>query len=109
QPPGGWKRFRRGLVSSGPDTNAALSVAFRGPGTLWSRNACLMPAETVHGWRPDVGAAVRGLKPGIIRYGGSALDDANLGDFEWKDTIGDPDKRKPFRAWGGLQPTGPGL
>ena len=25
------------------------------------------------------------------------------------DTIGDPDHRRPFRARGGLQPTGPGL
>jgi alpha-N-arabinofuranosidase len=54
-------------------------------------------------------AAVKALKPGVIRFGGSALDDPDLGDFEWKDTIGDVDKRKPFRAWGGLQPAGPGL
>jgi alpha-N-arabinofuranosidase len=68
-----------------------------------------MPEANVGGWRPDVVAAVRALKPGIIRFGGSALDDPNLGEFEWRDTIGDPDHRKPFRAWGGLQPTGPGL
>src|SRR5579864_3681442 len=68
-----------------------------------------MPDDAIGGWRPDVVAAVRALKPGIIRFGGSALDDANLGEFEWRDTIGDPERRKPFRAWGGLQPTGPGL
>ncbi len=68
-----------------------------------------MPERTVGGWRPDVVEAVRALKPGVIRFGGSALDDSNLGEFDWRDTIGDPDKRKPFRAWGGLQPTGPGL
>ena len=49
------------------------------------------------------------MRPGVIRFGGSALDDPNLGDFESRDTIGDPDRRKPFRAWGGLQPVGPGL
>ena len=49
------------------------------------------------------------MRPGIIRFGGSTLDDPNLGEFEWRDTIGDPDHRRPFRAWGGLQPTGPGL
>jgi alpha-N-arabinofuranosidase len=37
------------------------------------------------------------------------LDDANLGTFEWTDTIGDPDFRKPFQAWGGLQTMGAGL
>ncbi|MFL5341428.1 MAG: alpha-L-arabinofuranosidase C-terminal domain-containing protein, partial [Gemmataceae bacterium] len=68
-----------------------------------------MQEGTVGGWRPDVVEAVRALKPGVIRFGGSALDDSSLGEFDWRDTLGDPDRRKSFRAWGGLQPTGPGL
>src|SRR5207249_5247855 len=88
---------------------ATLSISFRGPAVLWLDNASLMPEETVGGWRPDVVAALRDLKPGVIRFGGSTLDDANLGDFEWKDTVGDPDRLQPVRAWGGLQPTAPGL
>jgi alpha-N-arabinofuranosidase len=104
-----WVKYRARLVPSAGDTNATLTVEFRGPGTLWIDNASLMPEDNVGGWRTDVVAAVRALKPGVIRFGGSALDDPNLGDFEWRDTIGDPDRRKPFRAWGGLQPSGPGL
>ena len=104
-----WTKQRAKLVFDGVDANATLSITFRGPGTLWLDNASLMPEKTVDGWRPDVVEAVKALKPGIIRFGGSALDDSNLGEFDWRDTIGDPDKRKPFRAWGGLQPTGPGL
>ena len=53
--------------------------------------------------------AVRALKPGIIRYGGSTLDDVNLGDFKWRDSVGNPDTRMPFTAWGGLQPAAAGL
>jgi alpha-N-arabinofuranosidase len=68
-----------------------------------------MPEDSVGGWRRDVVEAVRALKPGIIRFGGSVLDDPKLGTFEWKDTVGDPDRRPPFRAWGGLQPAGAGL
>jgi alpha-N-arabinofuranosidase len=109
RPAGDWKKFRARLVPSARVTNATLSIAFRGPGTLWLDNASLVPEDTIGGWRPDVVAAVRDLKPSVIRFGGSALDDPNLGEFEWRDTIGDPDRRKPFRAWGGLQPTGPGL
>jgi alpha-N-arabinofuranosidase len=109
QPGGTWKKFRARLVPSDDDSGATLSISFRGRGTLWLDNASLMPEDTVGGWRRDVALAVRALKPGIIRFGGSALDDPALGDFEWRDTIGDPDRRKPFRAWGGLQPTGPGL
>jgi alpha-N-arabinofuranosidase len=109
QPTDKWVKYRARLVIQGSDTSATLSITFKGPGTLWLDNASLMPEKTVGGWRPDVVEAVKALKPGVIRFGGSALDDSNLGEFDWRDTIGDPDKRKPFRAWGGLQPTGPGL
>jgi alpha-N-arabinofuranosidase len=104
-----WKKYQAALTPSDTATDATLTISFRGPGTLWLDNASLMPEETVGGWRPDVVAALKALRPGVIRFGGSALDDANLGEFEWRDTVGDPDRRKPFRAWGGLQPTGPGL
>lgn len=109
EPSADWTKFRARLVPKQSATNARLSVTFAGPGTLWIDNASLMPIDNVAGWRADVVAATKLLKPGIIRFGGSALDDVNLGEFEWKDTIGNVDRRKPFRAWGGLQPTGPGL
>jgi alpha-N-arabinofuranosidase len=104
-----WKKYSARLAFRSDDPNATLSITFHGPGTLWLDNASLMPENTIGGWRPDVVEAVRALKPGVIRFGGSALDDRNLGEFDWRDSVGDPDHRKPFRAWGGLQPTGPGL
>jgi alpha-N-arabinofuranosidase len=109
EPGGAWKKYSARLDPSETDTNATLTISFRGPGTLWLDNASLLPDDAVGGWRPDVVAAVKALKPGVIRFGGSALDEPGFGEFDWKDTIGDPDRRKPFRAWGGLQPTGPGL
>ena len=109
QPTAEWQKFTARLVPAARDVNETLTIEFRGPGTLWLDNASLMPVDTVGGWRRDVVAAVRALRPGIIRFGGSALADVSYGDFEWKNTIGDPDHRRPFRAWGGLQPTGPGL
>jgi alpha-L-arabinofuranosidase len=108
-PGAGWKKYSARLESAATATDATLEVSFRGPGTLWLDNASLMPDDAAGGWRPDVVVAVKELHPGVIRFGGSALDEPGFGDFEWKDTIGDPDRRKPFRAWGGLQPTGPGL
>ncbi len=109
RPTADWKKYSARLVPSARALNATLTVEFRGPATLWLDNASLMPQDTVGGWRRDVVEATRALKPGIIRFGGTALEVPSFGDFEWKDTIGDPDRRKPFRAWGGLQPTGPGL
>ena len=109
RPTGAWKKYTARLAFSGDDDGATLGITFRGPGTLWLDSASLMPEKTVGGWRPDVVAAVRALKPGIIRFGGSALDDPALGSFDWRDTLGDPDRRRPFPAWGGLQPAGAGL
>jgi alpha-N-arabinofuranosidase len=68
-----------------------------------------MPEAAIAGWRRDVVEAVRALHPAVIRFGGSAVDSAGYGEFDWKTTVGGPDDRKPFRAWGGLQPTGAGL
>jgi alpha-L-arabinofuranosidase len=104
-----WKKYRVRLVPSASESNATLTITFRGPGTLWLDNASLMPENAIGGWRADVVAAVKAMHPGIIRFGGSALEEPGYGDFEWRDTIGDADRRRPFRAWGGLQPTGPGL
>jgi alpha-N-arabinofuranosidase len=108
-PTGAWKKHSARLTPTDTATNATLEISFRGPGTLRLDNASLMPDDAVSGWRPDVVAAVKALRPGVIRFGGSALDEPGFGEFDWKDTIGDPDKRKPFRAWGGSQQTGAGL
>jgi alpha-N-arabinofuranosidase len=109
QPTGQWQKYRARLVPTESDTNATLSITFRGPGTLWLDSASLLPEDAVGGWRRDVVEAVRALKPGIIRFGGSALDEPGFGDFDWRGTLGDPDRRMPFRAWGGLQPAAAGL
>jgi alpha-N-arabinofuranosidase len=104
-----WKVFGSRLTPTVTATDATLTISFRDGGALWLDNASLMPDDAVDGWRPDVVEAVKALRPAVIRFGGSALDSDGYGGFDWKGTIGDLDKRKPFRAWGGLQPTGPGL
>ncbi|HWE39291.1 MAG TPA: alpha-L-arabinofuranosidase C-terminal domain-containing protein [Isosphaeraceae bacterium] len=104
-----WRKHHARLVPNGDDDRATITIDFHGPGTLWLDNAALMPEDAVDGWRSDVIEAVKAMRPGVIRFGGSTLDDPERGEFEWRDTVGDPDHRRPFRAWGGLQPTGPGL
>ena len=70
-PTGDWKKYRAPLAFSRADSRATLSITFRGPGTLWLDNVSLMPEKTLGGWRTDVVEAVRALKPGVIRFGGS--------------------------------------
>lgn len=109
EPTGAWRKYTARLKALAADNEATFTIRFHGPGKLWIDNASLMPEDAVGGWRRDVVDALRDLRPRIIRFGGSALDSEGYGDFEWRDTIGDPDHRKPLRAWGGLQPAGAGL
>jgi alpha-L-arabinofuranosidase len=100
-----WKRFETTLTPNATDNHATLTISFRGPGTLWIDQVSLIPKDNVCGWRTDVAEALKALKPGIIRFGGSTIE-----GFDWKATIGPPDKRVPFTTcWGGLEPANAGL
>ena len=68
-----WQRFEATFTPSDTDTDATLTISFQGPGTLWIDQVSLMPTETVFGWRRDVAEALKALKPGIIRFGGSTM------------------------------------
>ncbi len=100
-----WQKFEAELTPNGSDTNATLTISFRGPGTLWIDQVSLLPTDHVFGWRRDVAEALKAMKPGIIRFGGSTTE-----GFDWTDTIGDPAARVPFTTcWGGLEPGNAGL
>lgn len=109
EPTGQWQRLEDRLVPVTATDNATIEIAFTGPGTLWIGDVTLTPEDAIGGWRADAVAALKELHPGVIRFGGSALDAQGFGDFEWRDTIGSMEKRKPLRAWGGLQQPGAGL
>jgi alpha-N-arabinofuranosidase len=105
QPARRWQRFETILKPSGTDSSATLSISFRGPGTLWIDQVSLLPSDNVFGWRRDVAEALKALRPGIIRFGGTTTE-----GFEWTATVGDPAKRVPFTTcWGGLEPGNAGL
>ncbi|MFC1596357.1 alpha-L-arabinofuranosidase C-terminal domain-containing protein [Planctomycetota bacterium] len=100
-----WQKFEATLTPTESDANATLTISFRGPGTLWIDQVSLLPSDHVFGWRRDVAEALKAMKPGIIRFGGSATE-----GFDWTATIGDPAKRVPFTTcWGGLEPGNAGL
>lgn len=105
QPGPQWQKFEATLTPTESDTNATLTISFRSPGTLWIDQVSLLPVDNVFGWRRDVAEALRAMKPGIIRFGGSTTE-----GFDWTATIGDPAKRVPFTTcWGGLEPGNAGL
>ncbi len=100
-----WQRYTAILTPHDSNEHASITISMRGPGTLWIDQVSLLPTDTVAGWRRDVADALKALKPGIIRFGGSTTE-----GFDWTDTIGDPTRRVPFTTcWGGLEPGNAGL
>jgi alpha-L-arabinofuranosidase len=96
-----WSSTEGVLTAKRTVNNATLTLEFEGPGTLWLDRVYLIDRNAVLGlWRPDVVEALKAMNPGIVRLGGSTIE-----EFEWSDTIGDWDARVPFPdpPWGGLQ------
>jgi alpha-L-arabinofuranosidase len=96
-----WKGADVVLTPKRAVRNATLTIEFEGPGALWLDRVYLIDTSAVLGlWRPDVVKALKAMNPGIVRFGGSAVE-----TFEWSDTIGSWDTRAPFPddPWGGLQ------
>jgi len=96
-----WKAAEVLLSAKRRASNATLTIEFEGPGTLWLDRVSLIDTNAVLGlWRPDVVKALKSMNAGIVRFGGSTIE-----EFEWKDTIGNWDTRAPFPddPWGGLQ------
>ncbi|MBM3495901.1 MAG: hypothetical protein FJX72_16490 [Armatimonadetes bacterium] len=109
RPTSEWARYEAHLSPIRKTDAASLAIEFRGPGALRLDAASLMPDDAVGGWRRDVVEALRALRPGIVRFGGSVVDYPDYGDYEWRKTVGLLRDRTPFRSWGGLQPVGAGL
>src|SRR5580704_8196026 len=96
-----WKGTEQLLAAKRGASNATLTIEFEGPGTLWLDRVSLIDTNAVLGlWRPDVVRALKGMNAGVVRFGGSTIE-----EVEWTDTIGNWDTRAPFPddPWGGLQ------
>jgi alpha-L-arabinofuranosidase len=96
-----WKGAEELLAARRNANNATLTIEFKGPGTIWLDRVFLIDTNAVLGlWRPDVVRALRAMNAGVVRFGGSTVE-----EFEWTDTIGNWDTRVPFPddPWGGLQ------
>jgi|SRR5579875_3792975 len=95
-----WRVAEGELQATQTINNATLTIDFEGPGTLWLDRVYLIGSDAVLGiWRPDVVAALKRMHPGIVRFGGSTIE-----DYEWEHGIGPWDQRQPFTTvWGGLE------
>ncbi len=103
-----WQKQSVRLTSSGATDRVVFELRVDGEGTLWADKLSLMPGDNVQGWRADVVAVTKDVKPALMRWGGSAVDP---GAYRWKNGIGERDQRIPFanRVWGRLDPNDVGI
>lgn len=98
-----WTVHEFELTGPPRDTEGQFVLACEGPGTVWIGAASLMPADNVEGMRAEVLAAIREIRPGVVRWPGGNFTSQN----DWRDSIGPRDKRAPRwnRAWNQWEPS----
>lgn len=82
--------------------NARLEIVGTGAGSFHIGAVSLMPANNVRGFRSEIIAALKQLHSGVYRWPGGNF----VSGHEWRDAIGDPDKRPPVMdpVWHVIQP-----
>ncbi|HKW17962.1 MAG TPA: hypothetical protein VJO35_10675 [Terriglobales bacterium] len=95
------------LTSNDDADKATFQITGTGTGNFHIGAVSLMPADNVHGFRPDTTALLRQLHSGFWRLPGGNF----LSDWSWYDSVGDPDKRPPMfdYAWNQMQTNDVGL
>jgi alpha-L-arabinofuranosidase len=88
--------------AEGDSEDARLEIVGTGSGAFHVGTVSLMPADNVNGFRREVIAALKQLHSGVYRWPGGNF----VSGHEWRDAIGDPDKRPPIMdpVWHAVQP-----
>ncbi len=83
------------------ENEARLSLAFNGAGSAQVGCVSLMPSDNVQGMRADTLAVLKELDSPCYRWPGGNF----VSGYDWKDGIGDRDRRPPRRnpAWSGIE------
>ena len=96
-------RFR----AAGTTEQGRLIIASQGRGWFEVGAVSLMPADNVHGFRPDVLARLKELDAPVYRWPGGNF----VSGYDWRDGVGERDKRPPRKnpAWLGIEHNDVGL
>jgi alpha-N-arabinofuranosidase len=96
-----WQRKEVTLQANATAPYARFVLRIAAPGTIWVDRVSLVPVKNVSGWRADVVEALKAMKPGLLRWGGSLTE-----WYDWKKGIGPWEQRVPFPDpyWGRVHP-----
>ncbi|MGA2329372.1 MAG: alpha-N-arabinofuranosidase [Bryobacteraceae bacterium] len=97
-----YAKFPLQFTAGGDTDDGRIEIAATGAGAFHVGAVSLMPADNIRGFRPDVIALLKQLRSGMYRFPGGNF----LSAHEWRDAIGDPDRRPPRwdYVWSALQP-----
>jgi alpha-N-arabinofuranosidase len=97
-----YRKFPLIFQAQADSDDARLEIVGSGTGSFHVGAVSLMPADNVQGFRAEVIAALKQLHSGVYRWPGGNF----VSGHEWRDAIGDPDKRPPIMdpGWHAVQP-----
>ncbi len=95
-------KFPLSFRAEGDSDSAHLEIVGTGAGAFHVGAVSLMPADNVTGFRREVIEQLKQLHSGVYRWPGGNF----VSGHEWRDAIGDPDKRPPIMdpVWHAVQP-----
>ncbi len=90
------------FLAGADSEDATLEITATGSGQFHVGAVSLMPADNIDGFRPEIVAALKQLRFGVLRFPGGNFVSA----YEWRYGVGDIDKRPPIfdPVWHALQP-----
>jgi alpha-N-arabinofuranosidase len=97
-----YRKFPLTFQAQADSDDARLEIVGTSTVAFHVGGVSLMPADNVQGFRAEVIAALKELHSGVYRWPGGNF----VSGHEWRDAIGDPDKRPPIMdpVWHAVQP-----
>ncbi|HTS31015.1 MAG TPA: hypothetical protein VMH81_34320 [Bryobacteraceae bacterium] len=86
-----YAKFPLKFAAEADTDDGRLEISGTGQGSFHIGAVSLMPADSIRGFRPDTTALLKQQRSGMWRFPGGNY----LSAHEWRDAIGDPDKRPP--------------
>jgi alpha-N-arabinofuranosidase len=95
-----YKTIPLSFVAQADAADGAIEITGTGHGSFHVGAISLMPADNIHGFRPDTIALLKEIKSGFWRFGGNYTS-----NYTWYNAIGDRDQRPPEWdfAWNQMQ------
>ena len=97
-----YRKFPLHYTAAADTDDATLEITGTGTGSIHVGAVSLMPADNIEGYRPEVIAALKQLRFGVLRFPGGNF----VSSYEWRYGVGDIDKRPPIfdPVWHAVQP-----